>query len=65
MAAWLIMIALLDFFAIVFFVGWLICYPIYRKVTHQTIFAGSNYALGLSIAAVVINLCSIVIQIVI
>jgi hypothetical protein len=64
MTALFIVMWFLFSFATVFFVGWLIGYPIYRKVTHQTVFAGSNYATGLCIAALVINLCNLVIQIV-
>lgn len=64
MVVLLIVMCLLFFFSCVFFIGWLIGYPIYRKVTHQTVFAGSNYALGLCVTAVVINLCNLAIQIV-
>lgn len=59
------MVIILIIFVIttLFFLGWLIGYPIYRKVIGEPVFLGSNYALGLCIAALVVNLCNLFIQV--
>lgn len=59
------MIVILIIFAatFLFFLGWMIGYPIYRKVIGKPVFVGSNYALGVCIAALILNLCNLFIQV--
>lgn len=60
----LITLCLIFVMACLFFIVWLIAYPIYRKCIGEPVFAGSNYALGLCLTAVVINVCNLFIQII-
>lgn len=60
----MVIILIIFVIATLFFLGWLIGYPIYRKAIGEPIFVGSNYALGLCVAALILNLCNLFIQVI-
>lgn len=59
----LIITGIVFVFSTLFFIGWLIGYPIYRKVKNKPVFYGSNYALVLCCTSLVMNVCNLIIQI--
>lgn len=58
-----ICLIVLFFIACLFFIGWLIGYPIYRKVIKEPVWVGSNYAIGTCVIALVINIINLFVQI--
>jgi hypothetical protein len=59
----LIIIVGIVFTSTLFFIGWLIGYPIYRICKREPVFYDSNYALGLYLPSLVVAVCSLIIQI--
>lgn len=59
----LIIIVGIVFTSTLFFIGWLIGYPIYRICKREPVFYDSNYALGLCLPSLVVTVCSLIIQI--
>lgn len=60
----LIVLCMIFVLTTLFFVGWLIIYPIYRKCINEPVFMGSNYAFGLCVTSAVLNICCVIITII-
>lgn len=59
----IVILTIILIISTLFFLGWLIGYPIYRKVIGEPVFVGSNYAVVLCLIALTINICTFLIQV--
>ena len=60
----LIVLCMTFVLATLFFFGWLIIYPIYRKCINKPVLMDSNYASVLCITATILNICCAIITII-
>ena len=63
MTVLIIIVGAVFILSTLFFIGWLIGYPIYRICKREPVFYDSNYALGLCLPSLVVAICSLIIQI--
>ncbi|MCD8150577.1 MAG: hypothetical protein LUE92_13675 [Clostridiales bacterium] len=59
----LIVFLLFYTMAVLFFIGWIVGYPIYKKIRKEPVFEDARYALGLAVPSLIVALCNVAIQI--